>query len=174
MPFFFLKHLFPAVHRPSIRGSERKVQRICQNYPAKGRHSNAFTSKVSVKQSKSHSRQICYRSLTQRACRLPLSLFVALMASEHPEVRLYLCHQQPLLGSGGPSLAPSLSGPQALSQSPRVDIAALSCPPRAPLVPFAECTESHYCPIKALGSENEGSHKATHRGFGALTTLPGR
>lgn len=107
-------------------------------------------------------------------CRLPLSLFVALMASEHPEVRLYLCHQQPLLGSGGPSPAPSLSGPQALSQSPRVDIAALSCPPRAPLVPFAECTESHYCPIKALGSENEGSHKATHRGFGALTTLPGR
>lgn len=97
MPFFFLSIYF----RPFI---DRALEAQSQNYPAKGRHSDAFTYKVSVKQSKNHSRQICYRSLTQRACRLPLSLFVALMASEHPEVRLYLCHQQPLLGPRRPYL----------------------------------------------------------------------
>lgn len=144
--------MFPAIRTPSIGDPARKVQ----NDPTEERHSSAFACKVSGKQSKNHGKQMCHRSLTQRASRLPLSLFVALMASEHPEVRFYLWHQQLPLGS----VDPSLSGLQTLSQSLCVDIAVLSCP----------CTTAtRYCPIKALGSKDKGSRMATHRGKRALT-----
>lgn len=150
MPFFFLSIYF----RPFI---DRALEAQSQNCPAKGRHRCIYIQGVcqTVKE-------------PQQADMLPLTHSASLSFAAQP-----LCGADGIRASRSPALSlPSAAAPrspQALSQSLRVDIAALSCPPRAPLVPSAECTETHYCPIKALGSENEGSHKATHRGFGALT-----